>query len=178
MTMRNRKSIIVTFMLVACLLMAVGFAALSDTLNIEGDAEVSHQNAVNAFDDDVYFSAVSSGSGYTAEILTTNNDKGNFTVTGLEGKDDTVSITFTVKNDNEFAVYATVDPTNTATTNTEYFECTTNVGTATFTVPAQGTYDVVVTVKLLKTPQLEEDQTISGTFDIEYDVTDVAPTNP
>lgn len=170
MTMRNRKTVIVAFMLIACMLMAVGFAALTDTLNIEGDAEVSQINAENAFDDDVYFSAVSSGSGYTAEILSTNNDKGNFTVTGLEGKDDVISITFTIQNDNEFGVNVVVDPTNTETTNTEYFECTTSVGDATFSIPAHGSYNVTVNVKLLKTPILAENQTISGTFTLEYDV--------
>ena len=116
MTMRNRKTVIVAFMLLACMLMAVGFAALTDTLNIEGDAEVSQNNAENAFDEDVYFSAVSSGSGYTAEILSSNNDKGNFTVTGLEGKDDVISITFTIQNDNDFGVNVVVDPTKSKNT--------------------------------------------------------------
>ena len=178
MTMRNRKFIIVTFMLAACMLLAVGFANLTDTLNIEGDAEVSHANAVTAFDEDVYFSNVSSGSGYTAEILTTNNDKGNFTVTGLAGEDDAITITFTIKNDNDFDVKCVVDPTNTSTTNTAYFSCSTNVGDSEFTVAAGGTYDVEVTVTLLQTPQLSENQTISGTFNIEYDVVDVVAANP
>lgn len=173
MTMRNRKVIIVSFMLIACMILAIGFAALNDTLNIEGDMEVSHTNAQNAFDKEVYFSAVSTGTGYTAEILTTNNDKGNFTVTGLAGKGDTVSITFTISNDNDFAVECKMDPVNTAATNTEYFKATTNVGENAFQIEANSTYDVVITIELLQTPQLSEGQTISGTYNVEYDVVDV-----
>lgn len=173
MTMRNRKSIIVAFMLIACMLFAVGFAALNDTLDIEGDIEVSHANAQHAFDEEVYFSNVSTGSGYTAEILSTNNDKGNFTVTGLEGKDDTVSITFTIQNDNDFAVSCTMDPANTSETRPELFGIETNVGENAFEIAANGSYDVVITVTLLQTPQLSEGQIISGSFNVQYDVTDV-----
>jgi hypothetical protein len=178
MTMRNRKSIIVTFLLAACLLMAVGFAALNDTLDITGQAEVNHGNAQNAFDEEVYFSEVSTGTGYTAQITADanpnyNNDTATFTVTGLSGEGDEIEITFTIKNDNAFAVSCVVDPINTTTTNVEYFECTTNVGNTAFTVDANGTFDVVVTVKLLKTPQLSEGQTVSSNFSIQYDVTDI-----
>ena len=173
MTMRNRKVIIVSFLLIACMILAIGFAALNDTLNIEGDMEVSHANAQNAFDEEVYFSAVSTGEGYTAEILATNNDKGNFTVKGLAGKDDQVEITFTIANDNDFAVECKLDPVNTALTNEAYFEVTTNVGDQPFRIDADSTTDVVITVKLLQTPQLSEGQTISGTYNVEYDVVDV-----
>jgi len=177
MTMRNRKSIIVAFMLIACMLFAVGFAALNDTLDIEGDMEVSHTNAQTAFDEEVYFSNVSTGSGYTAEILTTNPDKGNFTITGLAGKDDTVSITFTIQNDNDFAVSCVLDPVNTNESRPEYFKVETNVGSSAFEVAANGTYDVVITVTLLQTPQLSEGQTISGSYNVQYDVTDVVSLN-
>ena len=84
--MKNRKTVVVAFLLVAAMLLGVGYAALTDTLNIQGDFEVSQNNAENAFDDDVYFSAVSTGEGYTASIADDDNDKGTFKVTGLEGE--------------------------------------------------------------------------------------------
>ena len=84
-----------------------------------------------------------------------------------------MSITFTIANDNDFAVKCTMDPVNTAATNTEYFKTTTNVGEAPFEIAANGTYEVVITIELLKTPQLSEGQTISGTYNVEYDVVDV-----
>ena len=171
--MKNRKTIVAIFMLVAVMILSVGYAVLTDTLNIEGDIEVSHTNAENAFDQLVYFSNVSNGEGYTAEILTTNNDKGNFTVTDLSEQGQTIEITFTIANDNDFAIRCKLDPTNTAVTNETYFGCSTNVGDQPFVIGANDTYDVVVTVELVQIPQLAEGQQVSGTFNIEYDVTDI-----
>ena len=177
MTMRNRKSIIVTFMLVACMLLAVGFAAMNDTLDITGQAEVNYANAQSAFDEEVYFSAVSTGTGYSSEIITNTNptldkDVARFSVTGLSGEGDSVTMVFTITNDNSFAVSCVVDP-NTTVTNSEYFDCVTNVGNNAFTIDAESTYDVEVTVSLKKTPQLSEGQTVSSNFAIQYDVTDI-----
>ncbi len=171
--MKNRKFIVVAFMLIACMIVGVGFAELTDVLNLEGDAEVSHVNAENAFDGDVYFSAVSEGSGYTAEILSTNPDKGNFTVTGLEGIDDSISITFTIKNDSDLAAQVSMDANNTTSTRAEYFSATYSIGASGVTIPAGGTQDITVTITLLQTPILAENQTISGTFTYELDVTSV-----
>lgn len=171
--MKNRKFIVVAFMLVACMIVGVGYAVLTDTLNLEGDAEVSHTNAENAFDGDVYFSAVSTGDGYTAEILQTNPDKGNFTVTGLEGINDTVTITFTIMNDSDIAALVKMDAVNTILTNDTYFAVTYSIDATGVQIPAGGTQDVTVTVKLLKTPVLAENQTISGTFTYELDVSSV-----
>ena len=171
--MKNRKTVVVAFLLVAVMLLGVGYAALTDTLNIEGDAELTHAGAEAAFDEDVYFSAVSSGTGYTAEVLTTNNDKANFTVTGLDSLDDRIQITFTIKNDNEFKVKCKVDPTNTSLTNDAVFKYSTNVGDTEFEIAAQGTYDVIVTISLNSIPQLVENQIVSGTLTLEYDVTSV-----
>ena len=56
--MKNRKFIVVAFMLTACMIVGVGYAALTDTLNIGGDAEVSQAGAENTFDGDVYFLAL------------------------------------------------------------------------------------------------------------------------
>ena len=57
--MKNRKTVVVAFMLCAVMLLGVGYAALSDVLDIQGTAQVTQGNAQNAFDGDVYFSAVS-----------------------------------------------------------------------------------------------------------------------
>lgn len=170
--MKNRKTVVVAFLLIAAMLLGVGYAALTDTLNLAGDFEVSHANAENAFDEDVYFSAVSSGEGYTAEILS-DPDRGYVKVTGLSGQGDTISVTYTIKNENAFPVSVLIDPINTTTTNTEYFKVTSSLGAEAFTIDANGTRDVVITFELLKTPVLAENQTVSGTFAIEYDVTSV-----
>lgn len=173
MTMRNRKTIIVAFVLLACMLLAVGFAAMADQLDISGTTEVSFTNAQNAFDKDVYFSAVSTGTGYTAEISASDPDTATYKFTGLSNVGDTLSITFTITNENAFDVSCVLDPANTVHTREEYFEFSTNVGDTAFTVPAGGSFDVVLTAELLQLPQLSEGQTLSGTYAIQYDVTDI-----
>ena len=173
MTMKNRKTVIVAFMLVACMILAVGFAAMADQLDIAGTAEVSFANAQNAMDKDVYFKSTSTGTGYTAWVVAEDNDRAGFKVTGLSNVGDTITITFTIANENAFAVSCVLDPENTSSTRTDYFKYTTNVDDQPFQIDANSTYDVIVTVELLQLPQLSEGQILSGSYDIQYDVTDV-----
>ena len=54
--MKNRKGLI-SLMLVAVLLLGIGYAALSDTLDITGSADVNQSAAEEAFNEDIFFSA-------------------------------------------------------------------------------------------------------------------------
>jgi len=170
--MKNRKIVVVAFLVAAVMLLGVGYAALTDTLNVLGDAEVSHGNANSAFDADVYFSDASEGDGYTAWIES-DPDKAEFQVTGLSGGGDSVEITYTITNDNDFPVSVVIDATNTTTTNTTYFTCTSNKGNTPFEIAEGGSETVTLTVTLIETPILEENQTISCVFSVEFDVTSV-----
>lgn len=173
MTMRNRKTVIAAFVLVAVMLMAVGFAALTDTLNIIGEAEVDFNTANSGFDADVYFSgavAANAAKGDEA-VVTTDNDIARFSVRSLASKNESTTFTFTVQNDNEFDVYVKVNSTKTTNNNTEYFSVA--ITSEQVTVPAGGTADVTVTVTLLKTPQLDVvGDKVTGTFTFELDVQD------
>ena len=171
--MRNRKRIIVSFMIIACMLMAVGFAALTDTLNLIGDAEVDFNTANSGFDADVYFSAaeaLNDEKGDTANV-TPDVDIARFSVRSLAAKGEKATFTFTVKNDNEFAAYVKVNNEKSVNNNTEYFNVTMDV--TEFEVPAEGEYTFTVTVELLKTPQLDQvGDKVTATFGIEMDVQD------
>ncbi len=57
--MKNRKVIVTAFLLVAVMLLGVGYAAVSDTLNFGGDATISGDQAQHEFDVDVRISSVS-----------------------------------------------------------------------------------------------------------------------
>lgn len=57
--MKNRKVIVTAFLLVAVMLLGVGYAAVSDTLNFSGDATISGDQAQQEFDVDVRITAVS-----------------------------------------------------------------------------------------------------------------------
>ena len=95
--MKNRKIVIVAFLLAAMMLLGVGYAALTDVLDITGSADVNQSAAEEAFNEDVYFSgAVANESGNTASVNTDNNDKASFTANTLKGKGDKATFTFTI----------------------------------------------------------------------------------
>ena len=163
--MKNRNTIVVAFLLAAVMLLGVGYAALSDTLDITGSADVNQSAAEEAFNEDVYFTAaVANETGNTASINADNNDKASFTAATLKGKGDKVTFTFTIANDGDVA--ATVTPKLNATvgnTNPEYFSITSDWDGAEKTLGAHSTLTYTVTVELLKTPTV----TISGSFLVE-----------
>lgn len=171
--MKNRKTVVVAFLLVAAMLLGVGYAALTDTLTIDGTIQVGHENAEDAFEKDVYFSNVTSGTGYTASInVDSDPDKADFTVDGLNtlGDDGAITITYTVRNDNAFVVYA-----NFANTfSDEHFDV--SLDRAQYEIPASGSVNVTVTVKMVKAPTVEDgDPAYEATGLITFTVTEVAP---
>ena len=162
--MKNRKGLI-AFLVLAVMLLGVGYAALTDTLDITGSADVNQSAAEEAFNEDIYFSAaVANEDGNTASINADNNDKASFTAKTLKGKGDKVTFTFTIKNDGDVA--ATVTPKLNATlgnTNPEYFSLTSDWDGASKTLEAGGELTYTLTVELLKTPT----ETTAGSFLVE-----------
>ncbi len=162
--MKNRKGLI-SLMLVAVLLLGIGYAALTDTLDITGSADVNQSAAEEAFNEDIYFSAaVANEAGNTASVNADNNDKASFTAKTLKGKGDKVTFTFTIKNDGDVA--ATVTPKLNATlgnTNPEYFSLTSDWGGEAKVLAAQSELTYTLTVELLKTPT----ETVACSFLIE-----------
>ena len=163
--MKNRRTVVVAFLLCAVMLLGVGYAALSDTLDITGSADVNQSAAEEAFNTDVYFSAaVANETGNTASVNSDNNDKASFTVNTLKGKGDKATFTFTIKNDGD--VDAEVTPKLNATlgnTNPEYFTVTSDWKGEAKTLEAGKELTYTVTVELIKTPT----ETIAGSFLIE-----------
>lgn len=163
--MKNRKIVVVAFLLIAMLLLGVGYAALTDVLDITGSADVNQSAAEEAYNEDIHFSAaVANQAGNTASVNADNNDKASFTASTLKGKDDAVTFTFTIVNEGD--IDAVVTPTlNAATGNTkpEYFEITSDWDGTSKTLAAGASITYTVTVKLLQTPT----ETISGSFLIE-----------
>ena len=169
--MKNRRNIIVAFLLCACLIVGVGYAALTDTLDVTGSADVNQSAAEEAFNEDIFVSAaVANEAGNTASVNADNNDKASFTAATLKGKGDKVTFTFTIKNDGD--VDATVTPKLNATlgnTNPEYFSIVSDWDGATKDLAAHSEITYTLTVELLKTPT----ETISGSFLVELTVTSV-----
>ena len=176
--MKNRRIVVVAFLLAAVLLLGVGYAALTDTLDVTGSADVD-VNGLNAeFEEDIYFSAAvaNEGTPNTASVNSQNNDKASFTAKSLKKKNDVATFTFTINNDSAHDVVVT--PKLNATlgnTNTEYFELTSDWAGAAKTIPAGSTMTYTVTIKLIKDPT----EAVAGSFLVELTaVADNGTTTP
>lgn len=158
--MKNRKTVVVAFMLVAVMLLGVGYAAVTDNFTINGSAIITDAQANDAFNEDIRFEGIvvdnvvrgdvlaSDNLGYTASVNIAQ-DSATYHVTGLKGQGDVKTITFRIKN------YGDVDATlnfnaETAKTNDQsnVFEVTYDLvnGTA---LAAGASVDVTVTVKVI-----------------------------
>ena len=175
--MKNRKIAIVAFMLCAAMVIGLGYAAVTNVLDIQGSTTISATAAEEEFNEDIYFTGVKDNTdhyvqsitdsatyGYTANINTNNNDKAQFTVTGLKETGDEVSITYQIKNESAYS--ATVSVKTNTNTNTDYFKFTNDI-TSTTSIAAGGTVDVTVTVELIKQPTEQQ----SASFVLELNVT-------
>lgn len=128
--MKAKRLTVVAFLLAAIMLLGVGFASISDTLIITGNAGISSSEAETELDGDVYFSEVKGyvadpskpkSKSYEAYILTENNDEIHFDATGLAAVGDYVEITATIAN--EFTKEVVVTPTiKEVTGDTSYFK--------------------------------------------------------
>ncbi|MBE6620903.1 MAG: hypothetical protein E7625_06045 [Ruminococcaceae bacterium] len=160
-------------MLVAVLLMGVGYAALTDVLDITGSADINQSAAEEAFNEDVHFSAaVANETGNTASVNPDNNDKASFTANTLKGKGDKATYTYTIVNDGDLS--ATITPSISSNTNEAYFKVYSDWNGQAKTLAAGGSVTYTVTIELLETPT----ETISGSCIIELTAVSVDNTNP
>ena len=163
--MKNRKIVVIAFLVVASLLLGIGYAALTDTLDITGSADVNVSDLEKEYEEDIYFSAaVANETGNTASINGDNNDKASFSAKALVKKDDVATFTFTIQNDSAHTV--SVQPKLNAAsgnTNPEYFSIVSDWDGATKTIAPNGEITYTLTVTLLKDPT----EAVSGSFLIE-----------
>lgn len=119
--MKNRKTVVVAFLLVAAMLLGVGYAALSDTLYVNGTFNLSAEDADNSFEKEIFFTderVVDSGTGDTADTIDIGvDDDGDtddeiiFTVDSLAIVGEKAVFEYRIQNDNDFPVTATPDTT-------------------------------------------------------------------
>lgn len=160
--MKNRKTIVVAFLLSAVMLMSVGYAALTDVLDITGSADVNQAAAEDSFNEDIKFTgALANETGNTASVNADNEDKASFTANTLKGANDTATFTFTIANDGD--LNAMVTPKISSNTNEDFFEITSDWDGTTKELKAGESLTYTVTLKLTDTPTA----TISGSFIIE-----------
>ena len=118
--MKNRRIVLAAFLLIAVLVMGVGFAELIDNLFIKGEATITTESAQPLFDQKVHFVAASAdGSLKSERVSTTGNnaipeggsetvtigssdpDSATFHVHTLGKKDDVVIFSFVIQNESD-----------------------------------------------------------------------------
>ena len=175
--MKNRKIVVVAFLLIAVLLLGVGYAALTDTLTIIGNAHIDVDTANKTFDEKVYFSASeatsSTGSGSTADTASFTADDATYTANKLAIKGEKSVFTFTITNDSNVDAVISVNTTklsgdvNPSNSNTQKFTVEYSYPQGTTIAKNGGTITVVVTVTLKDVVT----SATSATFGIELTAT-------
>lgn len=179
--MKNRKTVIVAFLLVVVMLLGVGYAALTDTLTIIGNAHIDVDTANKTFDEKVYFSAAeatsTTGTGTTADTASYNLDDATFTANKLATVGEKSVFTFTITNMSNVDAVISVGDTklsgdnNPSNSNTDKFTVEYSYPDGMNIAKQGGTITVVVTVTV-KEPVTSA---TSATFGIELTATSVDP---
>lgn len=175
--MKNRKIIVVAFMLCATLLLGIGYAALTDTLTIIGNAHIDIGQANTTFDTKVYFSDAkatsSTGTGTVEDTASFTADDATFTANQLAVVGEKSVFTFTIKNDSNVDAVISVASTklsgveNPSNSNGNKFTVAYAYPDGMTVAKSGGTITVVVTVTV-KEPVTEA---TSATFGIELTAT-------
>ena len=180
--MKHRKSILVVFLLTAAMLMSVGYAALSETLTISGQANFTTTAADNQFKDDVYFSGAQPLSNKDTATILSDNNRASFTCNSVTLKGETASFTFKITNEslhNANVKIASIsikdliaDGTDTNEDDDGVFLVTTNVPAEGIELPAAtdsenfGMCEFTVTVELNGIQEKDPTVAVTGIFDI------------
>ena len=177
--MKNRKFVVVAFLVLAAMLLGVGYAALTDTLTIIGNAHIDIDVANKTFDERIYFSASeatsSTGTGTTADVVSHTADDATFTANKLATVGEKSVFTFTIKNDSNVDAVISVNTTklsgaeNPSNSNTDKFTVEYAYPDGMNVTKNGGEITVVVTVTV-KEPVTTA---TSATFGIELTATSV-----
>lgn len=170
--MKNRKRIVVAFLLVAVMLLGVGYAAITSNLTVQGAASLTKGGAESELDEDVYFTNVVA-TNCVANIDAMDSDIVIVRITDTSSTmafaNDTASFVATVQNDSNAA--ATITPDFTTNEVDETFSFGTNQSS--YTVAAGDSVEITVTITLLVNVP-DDGITITDfstfmTFDVEVD---------
>jgi hypothetical protein len=174
--MKNRNTVVVAFLLAAVTLLGVGYAAMSDTLTIIGNAHIDMNQAQVNYDEKVYFSAAEALTNPTGDAVHFGEDDATFTANKLATKGDSATFKFTITNDSNVPVKINVDDKklsgvdNPSNSNAEKFSVVYTYDKPDMTIPALGgTINVTVTVSVINPITTAT----SATFGIEFIATTV-----
>ena len=147
--MKKNKTLLGVALLIAVLMLGVGYALGTKPLSLTGSATATPTDANFV----VEFSSASASHGAdVAAVDTTDKTKATFTVTSLTAVGDTAVGTFKIKNLSNAGINAKITAGQLTETDADnYFEVTTSL-TDNENVAVNGEATYTVTVKLIKAP--------------------------
>ena len=170
--MKNRKTVVVAFLLVAAMLLGIGYAELSDTLSLDTRVTVDMKQANLNFDEKIVWSAASVTDATNKEASAANDTVGgvgtddlNFNIHSLATKGDTVTLRGTIKNSSNVSVQVTVNSEEKGD-NAELFTYEISYSRDNKEIPSNETMEVIIVVTV-KDPIIKA---TSATFGITYTV--------
>ena len=141
--MKNRRTVIVSFLLVAVLMMGIAYAALTDNLFIKGEASLNTTVAQPLFDSKVSFVSASDDNSLKSGLVSTtgtvavpegektegvvigstDTDSATFYLYSLGQKDDYAIFSFVIRNlSDQYDALISLDAHNPSTTNEDMFK--------------------------------------------------------
>jgi hypothetical protein len=172
--MKKRNSMIVLAILIAVLVLGVGYAAVSAvSLNLTGSAKVKDIALDVVFTGETDVDTSGADEADCVATSDTNGLTGTITVTDLKTVGEKVSAIYTVKN-REISLSASVLKKTITNSKSDFFKVTTSVDSTPAVIAKGATTTVTVTVELIKVPILEADSTT--TIGVELEATPVNPT--
>ncbi len=175
--MKNKRTVLTAFLLIATLTFGIGYATLTDALTLNGTGNITQTAAEDAFDEKLYFSSAvanRAADGDSASIITSDPDIAGFTVKSLAQKDDSTTFTFTITNESDLDAW--VSPTaltSASNTHPAIFSLVSDWNGQTRLIEAGQSLTYTLTVTCLETPQV----TIDASFQIVFNASTENP-NP
>lgn len=189
--MKKRRTAIVAFLLCAVLCLAVGYAALTDTLYLNGTVSADNKGAIGpdgpkipeTFNANVYFSDPSDTNIVTITADSDGNDKDlaeiTIPTTTWEAAPQTVTYTVDVFNDNDTVdvtvklndVFETGDDFNYFTCNVEWSKGVILDENDSAIIKSGEKATVTISVTLEKMPT--EDNPVTASFETTFEVTSI-----
>ena len=181
--MKNRKIVVIAFVLIAALALGIGYASVTTTLTVDGRGILNGQSILNAA---ISYKngEIQTKNGIKNDTLGTvtfneNNDQAVVTIGGLTAVGEEAVVLLVVQNLGAVDATLSFDENDLAITNNdagggnEYFDITIDQTNNGATVAANGgTVPVKIHVKLATVPTSSDDVTVTFTF--EYTATSVS----
>lgn len=124
--MKNRRNIVIAFLLCACMIVGVGYAALSDVMDVTGTTTYNEDKALDA---SVYFAEPGkSNDENNIQIVSGNTDKVSFNIDSLAAVGNYTYFWVKIVNDSDKAATIAFKEYSANTDGQKYYQMSYNMG--------------------------------------------------